>query len=489
MNSNRLSGKRTKIVATLGPRSRDETTIRQMIRAGMDVARINFSHGDHKTHGETIDLVRRVAAEEGVVIAVLGDIQGPKIRIGIIEKEPLDLKPGDKITLTLDKANGENNVINLPHPEFVRDIRPGTVLLLDDGKLEFVARSTSANSVVAEVVVGGPLTSRKGIMAPNARLTLSAITPKDKEDIEFALTKQVDYLAMSFVRSADDLREIHWLIRHLGGQTAVVAKIEKHEALENIEAIIDLADGIMVARGDLGIEIPAEEVPFHQKRIIRLANEAAKPVITATQMLNSMEFSPRPTRAEASDVYNAILDGTDAVMLSNETASGLYPVRAVEMMVNIANIAERNFSHIAIERAIRRPNAAGREAISDAVSQATVQVAESLGVRAIVTATLTGYTTRRVARERPRTPIICVTPSEETFKRMTLLWGVTPVMIPAFNSSDDLRRLVVRTLYDQNYVERNDQIVLVGGIPFGASTQSNFLKIEVVGEDGQLDQP
>ena len=488
MISNQLSGKRTKIVATLGPRSRDEATVRQMIRAGIDVARINFSHGDHETHGATIDLVRRIAAEEGAVVAVLGDIQGPKIRIGLIEKEPIDLKPGDKITLTLDPANGENNVVNLPHPEFLRDIRPGTVLLLDDGKLEFIARSTTPTSTVAEVVVGGPLSSRKGIMAPNARLTLSAITPKDKEDIEFALSKQVDYIAMSFVRSVDDLREIHWLIRHLGGNTAVIAKIEKHEALENIEAIIDQADGIMVARGDLGIEIPAEEVPFHQKRIIQLANEAAKPVITATQMLNSMEFLPRPTRAEASDVYNAILDGTDAVMLSNETASGLYPVRTVEMMVSIANIAERNLLRSTPGR-LARPLAGGREAISDAISQATVQVAELIGARAIVTTTLTGYTTRRVARERPRTPIICTTTNPETFKRMTLLWGVTPVMIPGFDTSDEMRRVVVRTLYDQNFVERNDQIVLIVGIPFGVATQSNLLKVEVVGEDGQLDEP
>lgn len=486
--SHRLSGKRTKIVATLGPRSHDEATIRQMIRAGMDVARINFSHGDHETHGATIDLVRRIAAEEDAVVAVLGDIQGPKIRIGLIEKEPIELKPGEKITLTLDQANGKNHVVNLPHPEFLRDIRPGNMLLLDDGKLEFVARTASPTSVVAEVVVGGPLSSRKGIMAPNARLTLSAITPKDKADIEFALSKQVDYIAMSFVRSVDDLREIHWLIRHLGGNTAVVAKIEKHEALENIEGIIEQADGIMVARGDLGIEIPAEEVPYHQKRIIRMANEAGKPVITATQMLNSMEFSPRPTRAEASDVYNAILDGTDAVMLSNETASGLYPVRAVEMMVNIASIAERNFQRKPTDRTAR-PSAEGREAISDAISQATVHVADSLNAKAIVTATLTGYTTRRVARERPRTPIICCTTSEETFKRMTLLWGVTPVIIPSFDTSDELRRVVVRTLYDQNFVERNDQIVLIAGIPFGVSIQSNFLKFEVVGEDGELDQP
>src|SRR5690606_30005044 len=230
------------------------------------------------------------------------------------ENEPLMLNPGDRITLTLDEANGDGNVVSIPHPEFVRDIREGMQLLIDDGKLEFVVRQTTPRSLICEVVIGGPLTSRKGVTAPTARLTLSAITDKDREDVKFALSKKTDYIAMSFVRSEDDLREMRWLIRHLGGDAAIIAKIEKHEALENIVEIINASDGIMVARGDLGVETPAEEVPYHQKRIIRLCNNAAKPVITATQMLNSMVDNPRPTRAEASDVYNAILDGTDAVM-------------------------------------------------------------------------------------------------------------------------------------------------------------------------------
>ncbi|PJF25669.1 MAG: pyruvate kinase, partial [Phototrophicales bacterium] len=303
--------------------------LRQMIRNGMDVARINFSHGDHQTHGKAIDDVRRIAAEEGAVVAILCDIQGPKIRIGKIANEPLTLRPGDKITLTLDEADGSNNVVTIPHPEFVKDIKAGTHLLLDDGKYEFVVTSALRRSLVCEVIIGGDLTSRKGIMAPNARLTMPAITEKDREDTLFAVSKRVEYLAMSFVRSADDVREMRWLLRHSGGSdVAIIAKIEKHEALETIEQIIETSDGVMVARGDLGVEIPAEEVPFHQKRIIRLCNQAGKPVITATQMLLSMVDNPRPTRAEASDVYNAIIDGTDAVMLSNETAAGSYPVNA-----------------------------------------------------------------------------------------------------------------------------------------------------------------
>ncbi|MFN7980222.1 MAG: pyruvate kinase, partial [Vicinamibacterales bacterium] len=380
MISNRINGKRTKVVATIGPTSRDEEILRQMIRSGLDVARINFSHGDHETHSKAIDDVRRIAYEEGVVIAILCDIQGPKIRIGKIASEPIHLAIGDKITLTLDEADGSNNVVQLPHPEFVRDITSGMQLLLDDGKLEFVVRATTPRSLMCEVVVPGDLTSRKGVTAPNARLTLSAITEKDRADVEFALSKNTEYIAMSFVRSEDDIREMRWLIRHLGGNAAIVAKIEKHEALENIEKIVEASDGIMVARGDLGVETPAEEVPFHQKRIIHLCNASAKPVITATQMLNSMVDNPRPTRAEASDVYNAILDGTDAVMLSNESASGLYPVRAVETMVNIAAIAEQNIIRPGgnPDRTITASTAEGHEAVSDAISQATTQIAQVL---------------------------------------------------------------------------------------------------------------
>lgn len=484
----RIDGKRTKIVATIGPRSRDEAIIRELIRKGMDVARINFSHGSHETHGEVIDTIRRVAAEENAVVAIMCDLQGPKIRIGRVANEPLMLKPGDRITLTLngDAENDDPHVIALPHPEFVKDIQAGMQLLLDDGNLEFVVQEATPFELVCEVVIGGPLTSRKGVSAPTARLSLSAITDKDREDVEFALSKQTDYLAMSFVRNADDIRELRWLIRHLGGDTAIIAKIEKREALDAIESIIAAADGVMVARGDLGVETPAEEVPVHQKRIIQLCNVASKPVITATQMLSSMVDNPRPTRAEASDVFNAIVDGTDAVMLSNETAAGNYPIEAVATMANIALIAEKSLATRRAERLLYKPNAEGREVISDAISQATTQISEVLSCRAIVTATLTGYTARRVAKERPGTPILCVTPSEITYRRMALVWGVIPIMISHFNTIDEMIKLIVQTALEARLLKRGDHLIIIAGVPFGIGGQTNFLKIHVVGESGEF---
>ncbi len=477
------SDKRTKIVVTIGPASRDEDTLREMIRSGMNVARINFSHGDHKMHGETIDRVRQIADEEGVVVAILCDMQGPKIRIGKVANEPYMIEPGQKITFTLDDVPGEKGLISLPHPEFIRDIKPGMQLLLDDGNLEMVVLSTITNGLVCEVVVGGPLSSRKGVTAPTAKLSLSAITDKDREDIEFSLKRNTDYLAMSFVRSEEDIRELRWLIRHLGGEVAVIAKIEKQQALENIESIIAVTDGIMVARGDLGVETPAEEVPFHQKRIIKLCNAVGKPVITATQMLNSMVDNPRPTRAEASDVYNAIIDGTDAVMLSNETAAGKYPVTAVQTMARIAVIAEKSMLTNGLGiRQVYKPSAEGREAISDAISQATCQIAEMIGSKAIVTSTLTGYTTRRVAKERPRTTILCVTPSATTYRRMALVWGVQPLLIPEFHTIDEMLQTVVRAAQDAGLVSVGDGLVIIAGVPFGIGGQTNFLKIHTVGE-------
>jgi pyruvate kinase len=485
--SSQFNSKKTKIVATIGPASTTEDTIRKMIQKGLNVARINFSHGEHQEHSDRIDMVRRIAQEEGVVVGILCDIQGPKIRIGKIEGEGLRLEPGDKVTLTLDKnANGSNNVIALPHPEFVRDIKSGMQLLLDDGNLEFVVEEATGQSLMSSVVIGGVLTSRKGVMAPKARLTLSAITEKDRADVEFALSKNADYIAMSFVRSADDIREMKWLMRHLGGEeTAIIAKIEKHEALENIEAIIAASDGIMVARGDLGIETPAEEVPYHQKRIIQLCNAASKPVITATQMLSSMVDSPRPTRAEASDVYNAIVDGTDAVMLSNETAAGKYPVLAVETMATIATIAEQHIRQNRQQWDIKMQGD-GREAAADAISESTYHISEALSPRAIVTSTLTGYTARRVARERPRTPIICVTPNETTYRRMSLVWGVTPLLIPHFHSIDEMIQVIVQGTYNSGLVKRGDMIIIIAGVPFGIGGQTNLLKIHRVGEANEI---
>ncbi len=487
MLGNLLDTKRTKIVATIGPASWDEETIRHMIRAGMNVARINFSHGEHETHDRTIDLVRKVAKEEGVVVAIMCDIQGPKIRVGKIA-EPLTLNKHDQIILTLDEADGTDNIVSLPHPEFVRDINTGMQLLLDDGNLEFVVTETTGRSLKCEVIIGGVLSSRKGVMAPNAFLTLSAITDKDREDIEFALSKDTDYLAMSFVRSPDDIRELRWLMRHLDGTAAIVAKIEKHEALENINGIIDVCEGIMVARGDLGLETPAEEVPFHQKRIIRLCNAASKPVITATQMLSSMVDSPRPTRAEASDVYNAIVDGTDAVMLSNESAAGQFPVESVETMATIAAIAEQNVwqnrpQHWDVQTFKAQE---GTDGSSDAISEATYHISEALSPRAIVTTTLTGYTARRVARERPRTPILCMTPNEITFRRMALVWGVVPLMIPHFNTIDEMISTISKAGQEANLVNNGDMIIVIAGVPFGVGGQTNMLKIHRIGESGEL---
>lgn len=482
----RLDSKHTKIVATIGPASRHPETLRAMIRGGMNVARINFSHGDHQTHGETIDNIRRLAAEEGTTVGLLCDIQGPKIRIGELQEEPMMLEIGDSITLTLDDLVGAKGIVSLPHPEFLRDIEAGASLLLDDGNLQFSVLRTDGRNLDCKVVVGGPLKSRKGVSAPNARLTLSAITDKDSEDIEFALAKDCDYMAMSFVRSADDIHELKALMRKLGKQSAVIAKIEMGEALENIEAIIAVCDGIMVARGDLGIETPAEEVPFHQKRIIRLCNEAAKPVITATQMLESMTDNPRPTRAEASDVYNAILDGTDAIMLSAESASGRYPVRAVEVMSEIASIAEQNLGYQRAAQA--NSNLAGEaiEDISSAISKATTEISQAIKPKAIVTTSMSGYTTRRVAKERPSAPILCMTPITTTQRRMALVWGVTPLQIQEFATIDEMISIIVRTAHEKRLVKRGDRLVIIAGVPFGIDGQTNLIKIHTVGEEGEI---
>lgn len=485
-----LYSKHTKIVATIGPASRDGETLRAMIRAGMNVARINFSHGNHQIHGDTIDTVRRIAAEEGAVVAILCDIQGPKIRIGELAQEPMMLEAGDAITLTLDDVIGSAGLVSLPHPEFVKDIKVGTMLLLDDGNLQFQVTETTARRLVCDVVVGGALKSRKGVSAPKAKLTLSAITEKDCQDIEFALSKSCDYMAMSFVRSADDIHELQRLMERLGKQAAIIAKIEMGEALDNIEDIIESCAGIMVARGDLGVETPAEEVPLHQKRIIALCNGAAKPVITATQMLESMTQNPRPTRAEASDVYNAIIDGTDAIMLSAESASGAYPVRAVEVMAKIAMIAEQHLKGAGLQSnaaaIIKPPGNEGAGYISDAISKATFDISEIISPTAIVTTSLSGYTTRRVAKERPGTPILCMTPNPITQRRMALVWGVIPLLVQEFGTIDEMISIIVRAAHDKKLVNRGDRLIIIAGVPFGIDGQTNLIKIHTVGEEAEI---
>ena len=476
---------RTKIVCTLGPASDSPEMIRSLIRAGMNVARINFSHGDRETHARSIARLRQIAEQEGRLVAVMADLQGPKLRVGKIESGALPLQKGDVVTLSaslqVDEAEMEEIVIPLPHPELLRALQVNQVVLLDDGNLELLVVQASETSARCRVTVGGVLSSHKGVNVPAAVLKFSALTPKDREDAAFALEQGVDFIALSFVRRAADVQELRHFIKRQGSDVSIIAKIEKPEALSVFDAILAESDGVMVARGDLGVETPAEEVPFHQKRIIQACNQAGKPVITATQMLQTMIEHPRPTRAEASDVANAILDGTDAVMLSGETAVGRYPVEAVDMMATICANAE---AHLPYGRLLRntRIETCSQPTITGAISCSAVEIAGEVGARAIVTATMTGTTARMVARHRPSAPVVAVTPNPSTLRRLALVWGVAPVEIVEFASTDDMVQMMVQAAREKGVVAWGDTLVLTAGIPFGSSGVTNMLKVHVVGE-------
>jgi pyruvate kinase len=469
---------RTKIVCTIGPASDSPEMMRELIRAGMDVARINFSHGDHATHGQAIARLRQVAEEEGRLVAVMADLQGPKLRVGEIEGKAIKLCKGDVVTLTTRPHSGRADEIPIPHPELLRDLLIDQTVLLDDGNLALVVvERNGEDSLKCRVVTGGRLASHKGINVPGARLRLSTLTSKDRADARFALEQEVDYLALSFVRSAAD---VHELREFLTGQANVpiIAKIEKSEALSAFDEILAESDGIMVARGDLGVETPAEEVPFHQKRIIRACNQAGKPVITATQMLQTMIEHPHPTRAEASDVVNAILDGTDAVMLSGETAVGQYPIEAAETMAKICANAE---AHLPASRLLYE-EADDHETVTEAISSAAVEIACEVKARAIITATMSGMTARMVARHRPSVPIVAVTPSQETLFRLALVWGVAPVQVSEFKTTDEMVGMMVQAAREKEVATWGDRVVLTAGIPFGKGEKTNMLKVHVMGE-------
>ena len=457
--------------------------LRALIRAGMDVARINFSHGSHEIHARNIANIRRLALEEHAVVAIIADLQGPKIRLGELVQDPLELTEGDRITLTPRALLDEEKpfLVPLPHADVLRDLKLGDRLLIDDGQLEMRVSAKQGEDVTCEVVTGGELHSRKGVSIPNSSLSMSSITERDREDVRFAIEQGVDYIAMSFVRSAEDLRELRWLVHHLQGEVGLIAKIEKAEAINNFEAILDQADGIMVARGDLGVETPAERVPVHQKEIIRRCNQVGKPVITATQMLNSMIDIPRPTRAEASDVANAIIDGTDAVMLSGETAIGKYPLQSVEMMARIAQIAEeylREHPELHVGKVSREElREEQRRSVAAAISYATSEVAGMLDAQVIVASTWSGYTARRVARERPSTPIVAVTPSQATYTRLALIWGVMPILVDVFSTIDEMVGVVMKTPQVREMLTPGDLMLIIGGVPFGHGGQTNFLKV------------
>ncbi|MDJ0785000.1 MAG: pyruvate kinase [Desulfosarcinaceae bacterium] len=448
---------KTKVVCTIGPASERPETLRDLIQAGMNVARLNFSHGTHLEHKEKIARLRELSQELKRPIAILQDLCGPKIRVGNIPAPGLELKPGHTLVLTTKEMVAEGNKVHVSYKNLPNDVRIGDRLLLADGLMDIVVRKIWGMEVSCDVITGGVLTSNKGINMPTGTLKAPSLTEKDKADLIFGLGCEVDYVALSFVRSAADIKEIKAIIKRQGKATPVIAKIEKHEAVENIDEILKVTDGIMVARGDLGVEIPLDRVPYIQKKLVRKANQAGKPVIIATQMLRSMVESPRPTRAEAADVANGVLDGADAIMLSEETASGDYPVLAVEFMVRIANSAEAHYPH---EKYLAMFKAAS---VSKSVAHAACTLAEQLDAVAIVATTRSGATAKHISRFRPSAPIVALSPDPQAVRELCLYWGCLPSYQAVRNDNDELIDTAPRMALNTDHVAPGDRVVITAG--------------------------
>ncbi len=470
--------RRTKIVATIGPATSSPEAILRLAQAGMNVARLNFSYGDYALHAAVIARVRAASAEVGRPLAILQDLSGPKLRVGELPGGEVMLNSGDAVVLSAADPPAPGH-LPLPVPELPRALQPGQRLLLSDGRLELRVTSTTDTEIKCEVIVGGLLRSHQGVNVPDAALPIRAVTDKDLADLDFGLEHDVDWVAMSFVRDAEDLRPLRARMLERGKSAALMAKIEKHEAIAHLDEIIAYADGVMVARGDLGIEVAFDEVPILQKRIIARGNAAGKPVVTATQMLESMLTNPRPTRAEVSDVANAVLDGTDAVMLSGETATGQYPFEAVAVMSRIILQAEAAFDHHAY---LERSRVTPCENITEAIAEATCTLAEDLCAQAILTPTSTGQTARRVARHRPKAPIVAVTANEATQRQLALSWGVSPLLAPRGGHTDELITTAIAKAAEAGFVAKGDRVIVTAGVPSGAPGRTNLIKVEVVGD-------
>jgi pyruvate kinase len=468
------SQRRTKIVATIGPATSSPDVLRDLIQAGATTLRLNFSHGSHDDHLRSIRLIRQISFELNQPVGILQDLQGPKIRLGKFEHGSIILNKGDRFTLTSRTVTGTQDISSVTYEYLSEEVPEGATILLDDGRVEMVVeRIDRANrDLHCRVVVGGALSNNKGVNFPGVYLSVKALTDKDRKDLMFGLDQGVDWVALSFVRNPQDVLEIKELISSAGKVVPVVVKIEKFEAIEQMEAILSIADGVMVARGDLGVELPAEDVPILQKRLIATANQLGIPVITATQMLDSMVHSPRPTRAEISDVANAILDGTDAVMLSNETAVGKYPIEAVSTMATIAVRIEQ-------ENAKRLLEDAGRS-IPNAISQAVGKIADQLGATAIMSLTKTGSTARNVSKFRPRTPILAITPHVDVARQLQLVWGVKPLLVLDLPSTGQTFQAAINGAQEKELVSEGDIVVMTAGTLQGVAGSTDLIKVEVV---------
>ncbi len=470
--------RRTKIVCTLGPASSDRETIRRLIQTGMDVARLNFSHGSHDDHQRLIEFIRDVADEEGRVVPILQDLQGPKIRIGPVRNGGVLIHKGQKLVLTTQPMEfSTRERVYVSYATLPQDVSPGGRILIDDGLLELEVEKILDGEIVTEVVVGGPLRSRKGVNLPDIRTSTPSLTSKDIDDLEFGLSVDVDLIALSFVRDVADVMNLVNRVRESGKRVSVIAKIEKPEAVRKIDLILGEADAIMVARGDLGIEMPISQVPSTQKMIIHKCMAAAKPVITATQMLESMIDNPRPTRAEASDVANAVLDGSDALMLSGETAVGKHPERVVEVMSKIIVEAEqhtRQYQNPLTTPTLRRFRS---EDLTESVSYTAYDLAEQVGAVAVACLTASGATARAIARHRPSMPLYAFTDDERVVRQLGLLWGTKAFSIPFQRDTDEGVDLVHRILMEKGLVKKDDLIVITAGMPLPAKGRTNMVHV------------
>lgn len=460
-----------KIVATLGPATSTYESIKAIYEAGADVFRFNFSHGDHADHAERMEIVRRIEREVERPIGVMADMQGPKLRVGQFEGGKAELKAGDAFRLDLDKTHGTSTRAPLPHKEIFKALEPGADLLLDDGRIRLRVEEASADAAETRVIAGGVLSDRKGVNVPGVILPLSPLTAKDRKDLAYALDIGADWIALSFVQRPDDLAEARRLI---GGRAALLTKFEKPAALERMRELVELSDAVMVARGDLGVETPPEDVPLAQKRLIRACRDAGKPVIVATQMLESMVSAPAPTRAEASDVATAVFDGADAVMLSAESAAGDYPVEAVAMM---DRIAVRTESDEGYREALDATRYEPEPTAADAISRAARQVAETISASAIITYTTSGSTTLRASRERPQAPVLGLTSKQETARRLALAWGVRPEFTEDVSDFSEMVRKACGIAYRRELARLGDRVVVTAGVPFGTPGATNVLRI------------
>lgn len=475
--------KKTKIICTMGPNTDDEEMMRKLVKAGMDVARFNFSHGDHEEQKIRMNLLKKVRKELKLPIAILLDTKGPEIRTGILEGgQKVYLEEGSRFTLTTEQIEGNNTRCSQTYKNLPKDVKVGDTILIDDGLIQLTVENVTDTDVVCRVVNGGELGQKKGINVPNVEVKLPAITEQDKKDILFGIEQGIDFIAASFVRNAECILEIKSFLRECKAPyIPVIAKIENFEAIKNIDEIIRCADGIMVARGDLGVEIPAEEVPYLQKTIIQKCNDNFKPVITATQMLDSMMRNPRPTRAEVTDVANAVYDGTDAVMLSGETAQGKYPLEALQMMVHIVENTEE---HLDYDMILRKAGEHRLKSASSALAHATVTTANNLRAKCIVTPTVSGATARVVSKFKPKTGIIGISPDEATLRRMQINWGVMPLKSVAVYTTEDICDTAIDLICAKKLAEAGDMVVLTLGIPSTNvsenRTVSNMMRIAMV---------